>query len=80
MWKVEGGAASPVPPLDAHQERHGGVQEVVQRRGNNGQVDVLPLEREEQGGHALRHRHQTLVVWGDETELPRKNLLQGPAD
>lgn len=26
---------------------------------------MLPLEGEEQGGDALRHRHQTLVVWGD---------------
>lgn len=45
----------------------------MQRCRNNGQVDVLPLEGEEQGGDALRHRHQTLVVWGDERRDSEEN-------
>lgn len=51
--KVQGGALSSLSALDSHQKRHGSVQQVVQMRGNNGQVDVLPLEGEEQGGGAL---------------------------
>lgn len=62
MWKVQGGELSSVPALDSHQKWHWCVQQVVEMGGNDGQVDVLPLEREEEGGDALRHRHQTLVV------------------
>lgn len=47
MWKVQGGPLSWISALDPHQEGHRCVQQVVQVCRNNGQVDVLPLEREE---------------------------------
>lgn len=34
--------------------------------GQNGDVDVLPLEGEHQGGDALCHRHQPLVICREE--------------
>lgn len=48
--------------VQAHEVRHGGVQEVEEGGGQDGDVDVLPLEGEHQGGDALRHRHQPLVI------------------
>lgn len=62
MWQVEGGSLSSVSALDTNQEWHRGIQEVVQRCRDNGQVDVLPLEWEQQCGDALCHSHQMLVV------------------
>lgn len=64
--KVEGGSLSSFSAVDAHHERHRSLQEVMQRCRDDGQVDVLPLEREQQSGDALGHCHQTLVVWGEE--------------
>lgn len=56
-----------VKVLEPHQERHGGVEEVVQRVRQNGDVHVLPLERQQQARHALRHQHQLLVVCNPST-------------
>lgn len=53
MRKVDGRLLSSVSALDAHQERHRSIQQVMQWCRNNGQVDMLPLEGEEQGGDAL---------------------------
>lgn len=48
--------------MEAHEVRHRGVQEVEEGGGQDGNVDVLPLEGEHQGGDALCHRHQPLVI------------------
>lgn len=64
--KVEGGSLSSFSAVDAHHEWHRSLQEVMQRCRDDGQVDVLPLEGEQQSGDALGHCHQTLVVWGEE--------------
>ena len=48
--------------VQAHDERHGGVQEVHEIGGQDGHVDVLPLEGEEQRGQALCHQHQPVVL------------------
>lgn len=53
MWKVQGGTLSSISALDSHQKGHRRVQQVVQMCRDDGQVDVLPLEREEQGSDAL---------------------------
>lgn len=53
MWKVEGGSLRSISAMDAHEEWHRSVQQVMQWCRNNGQVDVLPLEWEQQGGDAL---------------------------
>ena len=44
--KVEGGSLSSFSAVDTHHERHRSLQEVMQRCRDDGQVDVLPLERE----------------------------------
>lgn len=62
IGQIQSGALSTVPPLDTHEEGHWCIQEVVQGSGQDGQVDMLPLEREQQGGDALCHSHQPLVV------------------
>lgn len=62
MRQVEGGSLGFVSALDTHQKRHGSIQKVMQWCRNDGQVDVLPLEREQQSGDALCHHHQTVVV------------------
>lgn len=46
VWKVERGSLSSISAMDAHEERHRSVQQVMQWCRNNGQVDVLPLEWE----------------------------------
>lgn len=48
--------------MEAHQIGHRGIQEVEEGGGQNGNIHMLPLEGEHQGGDALRHRHQLLVV------------------
>lgn len=62
MWQVERGSLSSFPALYAHQERHRGIEEMIYGSRNNRQIDVLPLEGEEQSGDALGHCHQFLVI------------------
>ena len=62
LRQLQLGAVGALLGLQTHQVGHGGIQEVAQRGGQDGHVHMLPLEREEQGGDALCHRHQTLVV------------------
>lgn len=54
--------------LETHHVRDRGVQEVSERRREDGDVNVLPLEREQQSGDALGHCHQALVIWRGATE------------
>ena len=63
LGQLQLGPVGPLPGLQPHEVGDGRVQEVEQRGGQDGHVHVLPLEGEEQRGHALRHRHQPLVVW-----------------
>lgn len=62
LGKLQFGAVCALFGLQAHQVGNRRVQEVEERGWQDGNIDVLPLERKQQGGDALSHRHQPLVV------------------
>lgn len=69
LGKLQFGAVGALFGLQAHQVGNRRVQEVEERGWQDGNVDVLPLERKQQGGDALSHRHQPLVVWERERRV-----------
>lgn len=62
LRKLQLGAVSSLLGLQAHEVGNGSIQEVEQGGRQDGNIDVLPLKGEQQGGDALCHRHQPLVV------------------
>ena len=48
--------------VQAHDERHGRIEKVKEARRQNGHVDVLPAEGEEECGDALRDDHELVKV------------------
>ena len=66
----------PVVQVQPHDERHGRIQEVHEVCRKNRHVDVLPLEREEQGRDALCDQHQTVILC---KETNRPGTINNPA-
>lgn len=62
LRKLQLGAVRALFRLEAHQVGNRSIQEVEERGWQDGNIDVLPLEGEQQGGDALGHGHQPLVV------------------
>ena len=57
---------------EAHDVGHRRVQEGLQSGRQDGDVDVGPGERVEQGCHGLAHQHQLLKVGGIDKDLQYK--------
>lgn len=62
LRKLQFGTIGALFGLQTHQVGDRGVQEVEERGGKDGNIDVLPLEGKQQRGDAISHCHQPLVV------------------
>lgn len=69
LRKLQFGAVGALFGLQTHQVRNRSIQEVEERGWEDGNIDVLPLEGKQQGGDALGHCHQLLVVWKEHKSI-----------